>query len=498
MTWMLLAAAFATPDCNALDEALTRDEPGHCGTPLLHAARAHCPDVLAAHGLPVVTPMRGGPPAPPGGKITRDVEETWPNLIETTNFAVKWGSDGTVRTEDVQKIADAFELAWAEEVVAWGYPAPEQSSAYRFNVYIGDTGGLAPSAQGNGGYFWYDNEGYPLIVINRGTLQDEIWAGDVATHEFFHAIQGAIDTYQYDGAGAWYYEATASWAETEVFGTTTSNAGFLFGFALLPELNVGFFDYPDEGSLQEYHQYGAFIFISHLSEIAGDDEMIRRSFLEAPRGGDPLLELDDLLAEHGTTLEETHTDFAGRMATWDFPDGDIYEAAYRPYSDMQGGHRIEDTLTVVAEPATVTPAHPPQAYGVNLWRLQTAGSDVQVTFTPTSAPTAWHLTLSGMRDGEGVQIALPTDGTTVTTEDMANLSDVHLVVSAIGGTADYTTSYAYTLTVAPADFEPPDTGFDLELPVACGCSTGGGALGWFVLPLLALRRRQGRDGAEKL
>ncbi|TNE84514.1 MAG: hypothetical protein EP330_28930 [Deltaproteobacteria bacterium] len=496
---LLFAAAFAAPTCDSL--ARDFDDAGRCGTELMHLAQAHCPELLVERGLSTgeLRPPEG--PMFRGTKVTRD---SWGlgegalagNLVETTNFAVKWGPDSGVSQPDVAVIASHFEDAWAAEVESWGYGAPEQTSGYRFNVYIGDTGGAAPSAFGAGGYFWYDDDGYPMIVMNRDTLFDRNWAADVAAHEFFHAIQGATGTYDYENAGAWYWEATAVWAELEMFGATPSNSGFLFGFAALPDLGVGFFDYPDEGLLQEYHQYGAFVFIRHLSEVSASEALVKDTWMSPiTQTRDPLREVDARLEALGSSLAEAHTDFARRLPHLDFPEGDVFEQALAPYEGYPGSRPVQGSISVNA-PTSDTPVEAPMSWGVNVWYLF-AEDEIDITFEATSTPDAFTAAIVGFVDGERQVVELPTDGTTFRTESIAAMEDRRVVVTAQAGTADYRSTFGYTIHAAPADYvaPEPDPGPDPltpeELAAACGCSQGP-TTAWFVLPLVLLAVRQRR------
>ncbi|MCO4744664.1 MAG: hypothetical protein KC912_07745 [Proteobacteria bacterium] len=482
MLWMLISATFAAPSCDALEAWLSEPSAERCSTSTLLRARSACPDVLARHGLPVVAPHRGTPTPPPGStKVTRDVLDTWTNVLETDNFAVKWGDDTTVNTADIQRIADSFEAVWAEEVVNWGYPPPEHSTTYRFNIYIGDTGAPSPSAAGYGGYFWYDSEGYPEIVLERLALTDVDWADDLAAHEFFHALQGVIDTYDYAGAGGWYWEATASWAETEIRGTKPSNSTNTPSVFLLPELNVGTFGDIDNDTWADYHQYGAAVFVRHMTTLTEDRDIVRRSWVEAPPYGDPLLVLDDLLGEHGTSIGAMHDDYTSRLPTWDFPEGDVYELVYDDWSGGADDHRLQGTLAWGGDRVTAAPDHPPQSFGANLWTLDT-GADVSILVTPQSTPDAWFAAISARDNGQAVQIPIPV-GEVYNTEGIAALTDVHLVVSPRAATDDYTSTYTYSLVVDRPVVEE-------EEPRACGCTSSPFSAFGFVLPLIAMRRRR--------
>ena len=147
---------------------------------------------------------------------------------------------------------------------------------------------------------------YPMIVIAKQTVTDQDYMDFTIAHEFFHALQGRTNRYDYDeyGPGAWYWEATANWVESEVYPGSSGNAGFLIGYTFFPHYPVNFFDYPDQGTLQEYHQYGAFIFPQHLTDIEADSTLIRSSWQDTSNENDPMEVLDSYLSSFGTTIEE--------------------------------------------------------------------------------------------------------------------------------------------------------------------------------------------------
>ena len=112
------------------------------------------------------------------------------------------------------------------------FPAPYGTDSHLFNIYLGDSGSGAPSAYGNSGYYSVDNDGWPMIVLNQMILDSSADQHGVLPHEFFHAVQHACETYDYLGDGAWYWEATAMWIESQIYPNLAEYAVFLFGFAL--------------------------------------------------------------------------------------------------------------------------------------------------------------------------------------------------------------------------------------------------------------------------
>ena len=123
------------------------------------------------------------------------------------------------------KMFSTLSNIWDIEINQLGYEMPTSADTYLFNVYIGDTGSGAPQGYGAAGYFTGDNQGYPMIVIAKQTVMDEGYLDFTVAHEFFHALQGRTNRYDYDeyGPGAWYWEATAIGSKEK----STGNQGTL-------------------------------------------------------------------------------------------------------------------------------------------------------------------------------------------------------------------------------------------------------------------------------
>jgi len=269
------------------------------------------------HEVVRVDGPRRGPPA--GSKLTRDSFDV-PNAWGSDNCIRRWGNSGGWPDSRAASVLDAFEESWQEILLDMDYNAPYGTDTYKFNLYIGDTGG--PRAFG-GAYYSSDTQGYPMIVITPGTFSNVERGTSIASHEFYHAMQGASGApyaYGNNQPSAWYWEATANWIETQLYpeNNGTFVAGFLPSFALLSYLPVNFFDYPDTGAFQEYYQYGAFIYAFYLTDTVADGSVIRESWLDA-RSNDPLTELDRILsgAKWGTSTAEVYFGLAAEMVNWD-------------------------------------------------------------------------------------------------------------------------------------------------------------------------------------
>lgn len=504
---LALSHALAAPSCGDLTTRLddTLAHGGSCLTPGLHGLLAEarreglegCLNGALVHrGLAPVAGLRRPPRPPvqpPAEKQTRDYRTNLlPYEYETENFVVKWGSYEDFTDADVEALASAFEHGWDTEIDDWGYPSPYGTDTYKFNVYIGDTTS-APSSQGAAGYFYYDGEGWPMIVIAAAQVRHRSSVASTAAHEFFHAVQDAVGTYEYDDQGAWYFEATAVWTEEQIYPDLAETSSWVAVFAYLPHYPLNYFDYPDTGTWEELHQYGAFLYPRHLSDTYGT-ELIRRSWEEAPRGGDPLVVLDDLLAEEGTDTPSSFFDFAQRNATWDYANGDVYAGWVEAYGFEDA--RNSGTFRG-ADDSPKMPDQPPRTYGANYWEVATHADEVVLTFAADDPEVEWSVALVERAGDERTVTPIEiTDGAAeVELVRDGDAEEAWVVVAVVDGPVDRGDTYDYELALYDLPDEPEapeDTGPE-ESPRACACATGSSAP-WIlaILPALLLWRRRQR------
>jgi len=437
------------------------------------------------HALPPVPSE--APPAPPPApaKTQRDAWGQYPNLHITENFAFKWGNEHGVSQTQVEELAEWFELSWAVEVGEFGHTTPWGSQHYLFNVYIGDTGAGVPSTFGNSGYFTVDDQNYPMIVYGWYTMDNPDFGQIVAAHEFHHALQWAENRYGYEGVSAWYWEASGNWAPYAVF---PNNAYYAISFpyyTFLPHYPLNFFDYPDEELFQEQYQYGASLFLHHLSEVWADRQLIVDSWQKGA-SPDPLVTLDELLEERGSSLEEAFIDHIGRNATWDYPNPEVYPWIFDYYAQYYPDEAANMVLGPVQDfgswspPEELIPGH----YGYNVIQVDLEG--------------LWEVQLVGLEEGEYHGV-VSTDEGRVPFEDKATVEGPAQI--SVGAWGEPNTLYAYELVFSPfGGGDTGDTGDPVIRPVgapprlACSCSTpaGGAAPGLLLLVLGAVSRRRVR------
>jgi MYXO-CTERM domain-containing protein len=454
---LLLGAApsQAAVSCPSVERYLdVLDRGGRCLTmPLLgawadaeRAGETAClSEALEARDLPHWAPTA---PALPTGlpvaasKSTRSAYSI-PNSLQSDNIVIWWGTSGGVRTSDIEDLIEAFEEGWTYHTEMLGLPVPEGCDFYKLNVYIGDSGSGTPSSYGAGGYSTTDRDGYPMIVIARDSLYDDEWAATTAVHELLHAMQsatGAFLDYSDGSDAAWYWEATATWVEGQVYPASYYYSVFLFGFAYIPYYPVHWFNYPDRDTIDEYHQYGAFIFPRYLSEIEpGDFHIVSDVWLEGGAWDDPLEVLDDLLDERGMDMRSIWADFIAHNAYWDYDDGSTYEYML----DYYDGYYTNESVSALHEgtgPSRLTEASwrkLPQRLGANYIYLESPSEGTLVAKVEgddkgsSGGSATWYASLVLKRSSRSVEyVEIPFDGLTgtVRVEDASDYREACLVV----------------------------------------------------------------------
>lgn len=412
---------------------------------------------------------------PKSGKASRDAYRMRANEYETDNFIFRWGGSGGVTATEVERLADAFEASWLEQVDLQEHPVPYGADDYLFNVYIGGSGGGAPSDGGAAGYFTSDPDGWPMVVVGAATLDNPEYADITAAHEFYHAIQGGTGRYSYTGDSAWFWEASATWASATVYPGNAYYASFLFSYAYLPHYAVNFFDYPSSGALSEYYQYGAFIVPFHLAELTADRALVRDVWTARSPADDPLSMLQELMDDRGLSFDEAFMDHAARMATFDYPSGDSYEYVvdyyeryYSESSNMVAAEvDPEGTRGLIDGPARLRPYR----YGYNAIRIDIGdASEVTVDVEGESvgsrrSAAQWgaKLVVATRNTRTYYDLAFEGDSGTATLTGLDGQT-VWLVVAPWTAQTRYfdseTFEYKYAVTFPEEAPEPVDTGED--------------------------------------
>lgn len=453
-------------------------------------------------------PIPDAPPRPPDEKAERDAYGSYPHSLFSTNFIVKWGNTGGVTLAEAQMLLDAMEVGWAVEIGEMGHPAPEGTDEYLFNIYIGDTGNNTPDGYGAGGYYNRDADGMPMIVIARQSVYYEEYVVEAAVHEFYHALQDRTGRYTYTGDSAWYWEATAEWAGGEVLPDNPTYAQFLYGYIFLPYLPVNFFDYPDTWALQEYHQYGAFIFPRFLTEHVATRALVVDSWIVPGDSNDPMEVLAAGLAAEGLSMPDVFAEFAAHNAVWDYADGVLYlqtvGEAESYWSDIYIADSVgRDGTDGWNEPASALLPGPFSYNVVTSPKPESGG----LTFAfeggaegDRGAAADWRVIVVRERLGgpEYLPMTLVDGAGELYVEDAGGDGNYAMVIVSAGSEGREGEVFGYRFSVVPD--VPPGAGTSDdtdEAPEAtgCGCASGRGASGLAALIALAWlgprRRRRG-------
>lgn len=212
------------------------------------------------------------------------------HYVTTTRDAVP------AKDTDADGVPDQVErtLAALEHVhttyVAAGYRAPKPDGLLggdsRTDVYLADIG-----KRGLYGYCTTDEPIQPQIwdywsycVLDNDYSSREFPANTpaenlqvTAAHEYFHAIQFGYDLFE----DSWFLEATATWAEDELFDDVNDSVQYLSASPLRrPDIPLDWFG--------NNHQYGAWSFFRFLTERHPDEEagvpVLVREFWERADG----------------------------------------------------------------------------------------------------------------------------------------------------------------------------------------------------------------------
>jgi len=232
-------------------------------------------------------------------------------------------------------------------------------------------------------------------------------------HEFNHASQFAYCGDSYNTAHGWWYEATATYMEAQVYDSLDDYVRYL----------PAYFDYPD-WSLREFgstslHPYGAAVWPHYLHEALGP-AMIRDAWAATATGGSahptPLAALQAQLAARGTSLAD---EFA-RFSLWLALTGSRADAAYFPESAAWPELAIPADQIHAAYPAAgpVELSAPPQPLGsthllfTNLDALGARPARLTLDFQGEGAGTDWRLGWVARRadTGEAVFGSAALDG----------------------------------------------------------------------------------------
>jgi hypothetical protein len=411
----------------------------------------------------------------------------------STHFALRSGPMITLSDEDATTILDALETAYRKYVVDMGLPAPIGSAQYYVNTYIGNSGGGAPDIDFEGAYTSVDNEGFPYMTIHPSLLQAAEYLQSTTAHELFHTIQdatGPLYDYEEGLRSGWWWEATAEWGAVETFPQYVEE--FAGAYAMQPQISVNYMDYPDEGTLIEYHHYGAAILPRYLTEKLGDWTIVRDTWkpLAPPSARSAVAALDRILAARTTptSLRGIMADFALRNTIWDYRRGDLYS---RFADETARGYGRNEDLRIVAEVAAggttaesrVDDARLPWGLAYNVIRVK----------RPTPGP--WTVAFHGDATGsagdpatfdvivarvkertlvEAQKLTLTDGAATLDVPEVKSGESLLLVVASIPEVFERDEIFGYTYELRSTAPVVPDMGGTPDMGGSDGTAQGGG------------------------
>ncbi len=409
------------------------------------------------------------------------------NSYESADFVLRWGEEAAVSESEVAAMATLLQTALTTEL-ALGFPAPVGSDLYKLNVYIGDSGG--PPSYGALGYFNLDEEGWPMLVFHPFILDDPEQAPAVTAHELLHVLQYSSGHDLED----WFWEATAVWVETEVHPGNLNHVRFVPGLALLPHRSLDLYDRPGDGTLEELHAYGAFLYPRYLTEHGLDPQLIADVWTLST--GSALDGLETQLEARGLSFPQTFGDFAAANAAWDYSLGEEYAA--RVHLD-QGTWDKKPTVGFVPVGGTAgfvqAPVDSlPEGLGYNLVSYSNPPAGVLVVELDLAAqgsqgsPADWQPRL--VIEEEGGSRVFSIEAGKISVELSGEERAIWLVAAqaALPLLAGETWPWAWSVYTEKKEEEEPLP------PPSCGCAAGvygPGFLGLLALPLL--RRRYSPD-----
>jgi hypothetical protein len=478
--------------------------PGICGTP------EFLDMTLASVQMAV-------PPLPPGPtKGTREAHGACAGSATSENFTFKWGADAPPSPDEIEQILVALERAWDTELNEMEHAHPYGSDSHLFNVYFGDSGDCAPSAYGMGGYYTTDTEGWPMIVLSNGVFDDRDYGQTTVAHEFYHAVQHAEGSFANNEEARWWWEATAMWVESVVYPSTKDYYTFLHGYAFQPHRQLNSYTYPENGVLEEFHQYGAGIWPKYLTEFESDWTLVRDSWATSGPDDDPVEVIRVLM---GSDLDEVFADFAAHNAVWDYFHGNEMEAWLDYMVDVSGfGSQDARIVDTVASGGTSTEWQtPPQdtlpeRYGYNVIRMSSPNDGTMVVrfqgelMGSQGSESKWLIRVVREKD-HGIEyeelVVIDGEGQ-LTLRDVGTELAIYLVVtvSSPAWRSDEVFAYTYQMDMgvgsqsSGSSSTPMSWGSsfdDSESEKGCACSSTSFSLRsvWWWLPLIGLicRRR---------
>lgn len=420
---------------------------------------------------PIPTSRMAPPPA--GSVPTEPCFSIGENRITNEHFAVEWDGD-TISETTAQHFLDALEDGYDVEVDELGWEPPLQSDDYLLLAYVADGNSMSAYTTVE-----YCGSGFvPYMVAYDGSFQSLSWARTMAVHEFNHALQfGYGFAWEF-----WWWEATATYIESQVYPTANWWADSVRGYADNPQLAFNASDQQDADIF--WHMYGMAIWAAYLDEYVGGPELVLATW-DAADGerGTYSFGMEEALEELDLDFDTVYTDF-------------ITKNVVMQYEDQRVLPNVDERDEIDALPASdeADGRNSPEGYGQTYTRFEAGANDdvagdLVVTFSGDDVP--WSVQLVEVSDDEVLRVAVGdiVDGEGTVTLEAFGEEDAVLVISPLVS-GDDRSDYEWEAAMV----EPPaPVASEAEVPTACACTTGASPAGVGIgglLGIAALVRRR--------
>lgn len=337
--------------------------------------------VVVVVALSAATSPTGPTAASPSAGQTRPQLSGPEKTYGTSHFVIHYtvtGADGVPNTDRdgngtpdwVEDVGRAMEEIWSAEIyrMGWPEPVPDQGEGgdTRFDVYLMElfSQNLGGYVSPDGGYVGDNpatpqtetNAAYGYLVLDNDYVDPSPpaglkvwppgeWMRIIAAHEFNHVLQIGLNG---NHEMRWWYEATANWAETQVFPNLRDNlqsAGAVFKSPDTCIMRYGGVQRVESG----LHWYGMWVFNQSLTEQFGSG-IIRDIWMAIGNSAD-YGPFDATFASYGTTFQDEIRRLAINVLLRNFVDGSSYPTA-----------RLQEAVNT---PGEWTPADGVQRYAMD-------------------------------------------------------------------------------------------------------------------------------------
>lgn len=236
-------------------------------------------------------------------------------VYTTDHFKFHYTLDGSYNSVEnidyVISMGNIFENVWNFYIDSLGYlpPAEDQMiggsnlyDIYLLNLPSGYFGitytSTAPTDDPACASFIKMRNSYSSSLFSDHTEIENIQV--TAVHEFFHAIQFSYNCFE----KLWFMEATAVWAEDELYNDINDHYRYMPAWFSNPEKPLNY--------TSGIHMYGTFIFFQYIDEHLGGPETIRECWERSHENFSYVndrsyLSIDEALNKQNSSLEDAYS-----------------------------------------------------------------------------------------------------------------------------------------------------------------------------------------------